>query len=291
MEMEPWKQVPFRFYSERPGLAENLWRCVMPFERRSISEESQEAGLGSLRGCLVEGDAEQRNRERRIRRRALVISVLVQSAMLTLLVLVQLFGKTQRIVFAVTTPIPPYAPYHGSPRDPGAPHPSRGPQTPCHFCPPPSIPRIIVTRDLHPEEAGSDDPQIDGLVPGIPGVPGGIIPIPDSRSTIRPPDSDHHDARPSILHRTHLDPAMLVRRVEPKYPELAKQTHREGRVELRAIIGTDGSIQSLQVIAGDPLFIQSALDAVEQWHYKPTYLNGQPVEIDTYITVVYTMQH
>ncbi len=84
---------------------------------------------------------------------------------------------------------------------------------------------------------------------------------------------------------------MLLQRVEPVYPVLAKQTRREGRVELRAIIGTDGYIHSLQVVTGDGLFVQSALQAVQQWHYKPTYLNGQPVEIDTYITVVYTLQH
>jgi protein TonB len=83
---------------------------------------------------------------------------------------------------------------------------------------------------------------------------------------------------------------MLLRRIEPAYPALARQIHREGRVELRAIIGTDGNIQSLQVVAGDPLFVRSAVEAVQQWHYKPTYLNGQAVEIDTYITVVYTMQ-
>jgi protein TonB len=75
------------------------------------------------------------------------------------------------------------------------------------------------------------------------------------------------------------------------YPTLAKQIHKEGRVELRAIIGTDGTIRSLQIISGDPLFFNSAREAVEQWLYKPTVLNGQPVEIDTYITVIYNMQH
>jgi len=84
---------------------------------------------------------------------------------------------------------------------------------------------------------------------------------------------------------------MLIRRVEPVYPPLARQTHREGQVVLRAIISTDGSIQSLQVVSGDPLFLRSAQDAVTQWHYRPTILNGQPVEIDTYITVIYTLQH
>ena len=97
--------------------------------------------------------------------------------------------------------------------------------------------------------------------------------------------------KPRVVQVTHLDPAMLIHRVEPVYPPLARQTHREGRVELRAIIGTDGTIQSLQIVASDPLFDLSAREAVSQWRYRPTILNGQPVEIDTYITVIYTTQH
>jgi protein TonB len=89
---------------------------------------------------------------------------------------------------------------------------------------------------------------------------------------------------------TQLDPAMLIHRVEPVYPTLPKQLGRSGRVELRAIIATDGTIQSLQVVGGDPLFYQSAMEAVRQWRYTPTVLNGQPVEIDTSISVIYTMQ-
>ena len=84
---------------------------------------------------------------------------------------------------------------------------------------------------------------------------------------------------------------MLIRRVEPVYPPLARQTHREGQVELHAIISTDGTIQSLQVVTGDALFLRSAVDAVTRWRYRPTVLNGQPVEIETYITVIYTLQH
>jgi outer membrane biosynthesis protein TonB len=61
-------------------------------------------------------------------------------------------------------------------------------------------------------------------------------------------------------------------------------------VELRAIIGADGSIESLEAVAGDPMFFQSALGAVRQWRYTPTLLNGQQVEVDTYITVIYNMQ-
>ena len=82
---------------------------------------------------------------------------------------------------------------------------------------------------------------------------------------------------------------MLTHRVEPSYPPLGRQLRHEGRVELHALIATDGTIQSLEVISGDPLFIHSALDAVGKWRYRPTILNGQPVEVDTHITVVYTL--
>jgi protein TonB len=82
---------------------------------------------------------------------------------------------------------------------------------------------------------------------------------------------------------------MLIHRVEPVYPTLPKQLGRGGRVELRAVIATNGTIQSLQVVSGDPLFYQSAMDAVRQWRYRPTVLNGEPVEIDTFISVIYNI--
>jgi len=85
--------------------------------------------------------------------------------------------------------------------------------------------------------------------------------------------------------------ALPIQRVEPVYPRLARQLRREGRVELSAIIATDGSIQSLEVISGDPLLVHSALDAVWQWRYRPTILNGQAVEVETHITVIYTLAH
>ena len=100
--------------------------------------------------------------------------------------------------------------------------------------------------------------------------------------------SEPRRQKAQLVH-THIDPAMLVHRVEPVYPTLARQLGRAGRVELRAIIATDGTIQSLQMVSGDPLFYQSAMDAVRQWRYRPTVLNGETVEIDTFITVIYNI--
>jgi periplasmic protein TonB len=261
----------------------------MPFEPRNVSEENQDAGLGSLRGCLVEGDAEQQHRERRVRRRALVVSIALQSAFLAVLVLVPLLGKTERLALAYATPVPPYSRYRSVSHDAIPNHPPRGGQTACRICAPSFIPPTIATHDS--QRDGTDESPTDSLIGSIPGAPDGLIPISDARANVRPPEPDRRPAGPRIVHVTRVDPAMLIYRVEPIYPLLAKQTHREGRVELRAIIATNGTIQSVQVVSGDVLFVRSALEAVQQWRYKPTILNGQPVEIDTYITVIYTMQH
>jgi len=77
-----------------------------------------------------------------------------------------------------------------------------------------------------------------------------------------------------------------LNRVQPVYPPLARQTRISGTVRLHAIISKDGSIQQLEVISGHPLLQQNALDAVRQWRYQPTLLNGEPVEVDTTIDVI-----
>lgn len=263
----------------------------MPHDSQKVSETISNESLGSLGGCLVEGNPEQRRRERRVRRRSLIISIATQAAIVALLILLPLFGRTEHLALATATPIPPYSSYKGPSHDviPQPPHGQR--HDVCRFCVPPIIPRTIVTHDPTPD--GPDEPAPDGVVPGFPGGPGGggLIPILGARSNVPVPPEDHHATRPSILRMTQLDPAMLTHRVEPLYPNLPRQIHKEGRVELRAIIATDGSIKSLEVVGGDPMFYQSALDAVSQWRYKPTILNGQPVEIDTHITVIYTMAH
>ena len=260
----------------------------MPLDSRNVSEEIVEGRLGSLDGCLVEGNPEQRRRESRLRRRALVLSILMQTAVLAALILFPLFGKTEHLAHAVATPVPPYSRYTGPARDPGVQHLRRQLHSGCAFCVRPVIPRTIVTRDPGPSgEQPNDTPQGGG--PGIPGAQVGLIP--DTRTPVPPPPVEPHVARPTVLRVTHLDPAMLIYRVDPVYPALPKQTHQEGRVELHARIASDGSIQSLEVVAGDPMFFQSALEAVRQWRYRPTILNGQPVEIDTHITVIYTMAH
>jgi protein TonB len=79
--------------------------------------------------------------------------------------------------------------------------------------------------------------------------------------------------------------AQLINRVEPAYPRTAVLAGIQGQVRLHAIIARDGRVVSLNVISGSPLLVRSALDAVSQWRYRPYYLNGEAIEVETFITV------
>ena len=81
----------------------------------------------------------------------------------------------------------------------------------------------------------------------------------------------------------------IIRQVTPIYPPIAKTAHISGTVVLHAIIAKDGTIQELTYISGPPLLMRNAMDAVRQWRYNPTLLNGEPVEVDTTISVVFTL--
>jgi protein TonB len=82
---------------------------------------------------------------------------------------------------------------------------------------------------------------------------------------------------------------LLIHEVRPQYPPLARQARIQGAVVLQAVIGKDGAIQNLHVVSGHPMLTTAAIDAVKQWRYKPYFLNGEPVEVDTQITVNFTL--
>lgn len=82
---------------------------------------------------------------------------------------------------------------------------------------------------------------------------------------------------------------VLVHRVDPRYPDIARRAGVSGMVRLTGIIGTDGRIRGLTVQSGNPLLIQAAVDAVRQWVYQPTLLNGHPVEVIDEIVVTFTL--
>jgi len=250
--------------------------------------------LGFLRDCLVEGDPDQERRVHRGKQRALFLSIVVQILIVVALVLFPLLSRSENIAGRVLLyPTVPYSRGSSHRHDRNTIRPQGNHAPACRFCQPPSIPNQIDMHDRTPLKQSDDED-----LPDIPGTPtgtreGGSSGILDlgGRSSTEIEKPSGNVVTPPRIHIGTIQPAMLYHRVEPIYPPLARQLRHEGRVELRAVISTDGSIQSLEVISGDPLLIQFALAAVREWRYHPTILNGQPVEVDTHITVVYTLSH
>jgi protein TonB len=81
----------------------------------------------------------------------------------------------------------------------------------------------------------------------------------------------------------------LIRQVQPAYPPLAKQARIQGTVVMKAILAKDGTVQNVTVVSGHPLLLQAAIDAVKQWVYQPTLVNGQPVEVSTQISLNFAL--
>jgi protein TonB len=257
----------------------------MDLERTGVCRSE----LGSLKSCLVEGDPDQERRAAQGKRRAVLLSIAVQLLVLAALVVFPLFSKGQHISFE-RTPVPPY-PRRGSPDRPKPETQPNAPRPACHFCAPssPSHPTVTHDRSRLSDDPRDDPPVVAGDPKGFPEgntlVPANPGPGPLIEKRVK---EDREKRRISI---GHIEPALLTTRVEPIYPRIAITLRHETRVELHAIISTDGSVQSLEVLSGDPLFYNSALEAVRQWHYRPTKLNDQPVEVDTHITVIYILNH
>ncbi len=145
---------------------------------------------------------------------------------------------------------------------------------------------MIKEQELPPEV--SPGAAIGGVPGGVPGgqaggVLGGII---GGTGSMPPPP---RETPKRIRVGGQVQAAQLVNKVQPLYPALAKQARIQGTVRLQAVIAKNGSIVELQVLSGHPLLVQAALDAVKQWRYRPTLLNGEPVEVVTTIDVVFTL--
>jgi protein TonB len=124
---------------------------------------------------------------------------------------------------------------------------------------------------------------IGGVKGGVPGgVAGGIV---GGVPSVPPPA----DGTKRITIGGNVQQAKLISQPKPVYPPLAKEAHLSGVVRLSAVIGKEGNIINLAVISGHPLLIPSALEAVRQWVYQTTLLNGEPVEVVTQIDVNYTL--
>ncbi|HEV2112966.1 MAG TPA: TonB family protein [Terriglobales bacterium] len=143
--------------------------------------------------------------------------------------------------------------------------------------------KIIKEEEAPPSTAGVLGGVQGGIAGGsLGGVIGGII-----GSTTNIPKV----AAPSRIRVSGgVQEGNLIRKVQPSYPPLAKTARIQGQVILHALISKQGNIENLEVVSGHPMLVQSALDAVRQWKYKPYFLNGEPVAVDTTITVNFNLQ-
>lgn len=246
----------------------------------------------ALTRCLVEADPAAVSSERHSRRMALGMSLAIETAALALLIAAPLMTSTAW----PNVSRPAFVPFVF-----GATHTHHTEQ------PPTKLARrwlkyndnmLTYTVDQAPrqpiqtvdegEESAIPDPGLGlehsvseelltaGLRPPGPVVPPGEIKRAEEKRPLKM-------SEPIVQ-------AQLISRSEPRYPFIAIQTRTEGTVRLRAIISRDGRISELQVLSGPPLLVQAALDAVRQWRYRPTYLNGEPVEVETSITVIFRLQ-
>jgi protein TonB len=143
---------------------------------------------------------------------------------------------------------------------------------------------IPATSDEGPPSIGTSGPYIPGAGPGSP------VGVPNSFSTSTSPIMPV-PPRPaaSLVRISHMSEGDLVHKVLPTYPPLARSARIQGQVVLQAVISKQGVIENLQVLTGHPMLVPAALEAVRQWRYRPYVLNNEPVEVETQITVNFSL--
>ncbi|MGA2966460.1 MAG: energy transducer TonB [Terriglobales bacterium] len=153
--------------------------------------------------------------------------------------------------------------------------------------------KLIAYRVIPPHAAVIDDAKMGPIAPDLPGI--------DFRQGRGPSDSVPYaledmpvvipvrptPVRPLVV--SHLAEANLIFRVQPVYPSLARLARIQGPVELRAIVGKAGTIENLVVVRGHPMLVSAAIAAVRQWRYRPYLLNGEPIAVETEITVNFVL--
>lgn len=149
----------------------------------------------------------------------------------------------------------------------------------------------MIKEEEAPPPMAATGGVVGGVPGGIPGgqlggVIGGIVSATSNLSAVP-------KFAPVVPQRVRISQGvtkgLLIRRVEPTYPPLARSARVQGEVILSAVISVNGDIENLQLVSGHPMLVPAALTAVKQWRYKPYLLNGQPTEVETTITVIFTL--
>jgi periplasmic protein TonB len=252
-------------------------------EQRPVSSTLQEGDL--FHDSLVVSGAKSRPRNPW----AAVGSVTLLSLLLLALVVIPLF-QTNTLPERETLTMLYVPPAGGASNVTSLPVPtSTSRNTPTH---------MRIPSAVHTTQEAPPSPPVDtagGLVGGVPGgvvdgIPGGGL-SEVLRSTGSAPVLAKTPAPTPKRIRVpaQVAEANLIHDVTPQYPPEAGRKRIEGTVVLMAVIGKDGTVHDVRVESGLPLLAQAAIDAVKQWRYKPYLFNGEPVEVDSHITINFTL--
>jgi TonB family protein len=148
-----------------------------------------------------------------------------------------------------------------------------------------------TARPRNEERTGGPRSGVSGGVPGgvAGGVPGGVKDgVPGGVPSEQTPAEDSSPPK-RIRVGGNMQATNLIYKLTPKYPPEAKEARVQGTVTMAVTVGSDGKVKDVQLITGPDLLVQSAMEAVWQWVYRPTLLNGEPVEVLTQVDVNYTL--
>lgn len=263
------------------------------------SEATKAAGLPGpkIETHLAEGMVENFHLKRPRSFWDFVISILGHSFVVALLILLPLLytqainmPQFERTLLIAPPPPPP-------PPPPATVHVIRPPRsffTAGKLFAPKFIPKKV---EQVKEEAPPPEAAVSGVTGGVPGgvpggqlggVLGGILGGSGKGPAAPPPPKPVAHKGPYRV-GGKVQPPKLVRQVQPMYPPLARQARIQGDVVIDSVIDTQGKVTQMRVVSGSPLLVQAAIQALEQWRYQPTLLNGQPVAVDMLVTLHFTL--
>jgi protein TonB len=238
---------------------------------------------------LIESGGKLKTKRGRTSAIAFVLEAMIVGVMVLIpLIFTEALPKTQLMTFLVAPPPPPPPP----PPAAAPVHVVKQIQTDIvngELRTPTKIPKKVemIKEDEAPPPVMASTGVVGGVPGGVPGgTMGGVIGSVLSSTPVAVPKI----ATPTRIRvSSGVQSGLLVRKVQPNYPPLARQARIQGTVVLQAQISKDGSIINLQLISGHPMLAPAAIEAVKQWKYKPYLLNGEPVEVETQVQVNFTL--
>ena len=278
-----------------PGVRSTVQVVDSRLEPRSAPPIRPPLGMDRLfSDVLLESDGLQRKR----RTLSAVLSFVVQCLVVGILLIVPLMftdvlPRQQLLTFLMAPPPPPPPPPAASVAAARVVRRAESDILNGQLRAPTKIPQtvqMIREDEAPPDLSGSGVPGgVPGGIPGgqVGGVIGGIL---SSTSNAAPKLAVPPPPR-RIRVSQGVTEGRLIQKVEPKYPALAIAARIQGQVVLNAIIDKSGQIQNLVLVSGHPMLVPMAIDAVRQWRYRPFLLNGEPVEVETTITVNFQLSH